>query len=69
MTNAEFLDLRNKLEAMEDKLDAGHRLLLRIARRLAADDADKAQTEELTRELAAAATSLETTVAATKQPA
>jgi hypothetical protein len=69
MSNAEFIDLKNKLEAIEDKQDAGHRLLLRIARRLAADDADKAQTEELTRELAAAATSLETTVAATKQPA
>lgn len=69
MTNTEYIDLKNHIQQVEDKQDAGLRLLARIARRLATRDDDEQQTAELTRELAEAAGSLEATVAAAKRPA
>lgn len=61
-----LLDLGNKLETVEDKVDTALRVLFKIAKRLSTDDSDKEKTKQLTAELATVAAELESAVAATK---
>lgn len=63
-----LIDLSNKIERIEDRVEDAIRMIVLIGRMLAAEQNDKAKATELAIRLAEASTRLETAIGQAKKP-